>query len=1129
MSINGKEYKLAIRIAGVIDKSFSKSLLTANTSLKATLTAMDKDFTTLDKGFDKIMGAGKKCFSALASAAGVAAMAIGAATAASIAVGTEFESAFAGVKKTVDATEAEYAKLRQDILDMSNIMPSSAVEIAGVMEVAGQLGIAKKSLTDFTETMINLGVSTNLSAEEAATALAKFTNITQMDDYGKDGISNFERLGSVVVDLGNNFATTEADIVAMSTNLAASGAMAGLTEAQIMAVSAAMSSVGVAAESGGSSMSRVLMQMQQAVAEGSDDLKIYAKTAGITAKEFETLFREDAGEALTLFIEGLGDAGEDSYGILKDLDLSTIRVRKALLSLAGAGGLLGETMDLANEAWDENTALAIEAGKRYETVESKLRILLNNVKELGITAYDDLREPFVDVIDTMSEKVSGFTEYVGGPNGISEWLDNIGTELPTLQRKFKKYGEPVFDGLVGAGKWIVKNKNGLISTFAGVGAALATYKTASTLTHVAKAFMTFGSMNPATLGILGIVGAVGLLTQAVAAYKQYEEELKASSLGEHFGSIALSMEDIQKIAEHILSSDSLGGVKEALAAFSDLDTISSTMENSIEEINKMNWKVSIGMELTESEQEQYKTAIQEYVSAAQEYALQSQYAVSLNLSLGTGEKGTDIVSKVNQFYQDSYDEMTTLGQDLSSAVNEAFADNVLDPKEIDAIAGLQAKMAEVQQSLATGEFDATLSMLGMDYANGTSLTADSFANLQAELNEQIAVASEAYKESYTKNYAALSASRDSGYLKAGEFEEAVQILQDEYLKNIADLNVKSATFQIDTIMGAYSEELKGNITSIQESIGTEIDELMSKGYTSAQDWGYGLYNALYDVEEGVDLSKADKLALGELYETLQTQLTQLKDLAAEYDAAGQEVPTAISDAISNIYAIGAVSGDESALWEMFGAQLSDNEEYATVIALAQEVGGNIPVEIMEAMTDEGVMVQIDENVGYILESIKTGLAEGVEITIPVYYDLAAYGIKSKNAGIAASDININSFSSSSELDKYINHRATGGLATRPELTWFAENGPEMAIPIDGSRNAISLWEKTGRLLGMDSVLDGLSLDCGSGPAIEYSPTLQFYGDAPSKDDLTDALRISQDEFDNLMDRYFKTRGRLAFG
>ena len=112
----------------------------------------------------------------------------------------------------------------------------------------------------------------------------------------------------------------------------------------------------------------------------------------------------------------------------------------------------------------------------------------------------------------------------------------------------------------------------------------------------------------------------------------------------------------------------------------------------------------------------------------------------------------------------------------------------------------------------------------------------------------------------------------------------------------------------------------------------------------------------------------------------------------------------------------------------------------------------------------------------------------------------------------------------------INQRANGGLATRPEITWFAEKGPEMAIPIDGSRNAISLWEQTGRLLGMDSKLDGLDLNGGgSGAKIEYSPTLQFYGEAPSRGDLEDALRVSQDEFDSLMERYFRTHGRVSFG
>lgn len=116
------------------------------------------------------------------------------------------------------------------------MIPSSASDIAKVMEIAGQLGIATDSLTDFTETMINMDVSTNLSAEDAATRLAKFANIMGMADIDKSGISNWERLGSTIVDLGNKFATTEDDITEMSLRLASSAKQVGLTEAQVVSL-----------------------------------------------------------------------------------------------------------------------------------------------------------------------------------------------------------------------------------------------------------------------------------------------------------------------------------------------------------------------------------------------------------------------------------------------------------------------------------------------------------------------------------------------------------------------------------------------------------------------------------------------------------------------------------------------------------------------------------------------------------------------------------------------------------------------------------------------------------------------------------------------------------------------------
>ncbi len=144
----------------------------------------------------------------------------------------DYETAFAGVKKTVDGTPQQFARLSNSIREMAREMPSSAVEIANVAEAAGQLGVPIGAIKDFSKTMINLGVSTNLSSEEAASSIAKIGNIMQVS--GKDLGTWSGHFGSAVVDLGNHFATTERDIVAMTNRLAAGGKLAGMTTQDIV-------------------------------------------------------------------------------------------------------------------------------------------------------------------------------------------------------------------------------------------------------------------------------------------------------------------------------------------------------------------------------------------------------------------------------------------------------------------------------------------------------------------------------------------------------------------------------------------------------------------------------------------------------------------------------------------------------------------------------------------------------------------------------------------------------------------------------------------------------------------------------------------------------------------------------
>ena len=269
----------------------------------------------------------------------------------------DFESAFAGVKKTVDATDAQLATLEKGIRDMAKEIPASATAIAGVAEAAGQLGIETDNILGFTRVMIDLGEATNLTADEAATALARFANITQMSQ------KDFDRLGSVIVDLGNNLATTEAEIVAMGMRLAGAGSQIGLSEAQIMALAGALSSVGIEAEAGGSAFSKVMIDMQLAVEKGGAKLENFAKVAGMSSQDFQKAFKEDAAGAIIAFIKGLSTAeerGMSAIKILDDMGISEVRLRDALLRSAGASDVFTDSLAMGTKAWEENTALTKE-------------------------------------------------------------------------------------------------------------------------------------------------------------------------------------------------------------------------------------------------------------------------------------------------------------------------------------------------------------------------------------------------------------------------------------------------------------------------------------------------------------------------------------------------------------------------------------------------------------------------------------------------------------------------------------------------------------------------------------------------------------------------------------------------
>lgn len=378
-----------------------------------------------------------------------------AAGAGAVKVATDWESAFAGVMKTVDETATTtYADLEKAIGEMTQRTASSRETIAGVMEIAGQLGISADDIVGFTETMVKLGDTTNLSAEEAASAIAKFANVTGMST------ADVDKLGAVIVDLGNNYATTEADIVSMATRLSGAGAQIGLTDAQILGLATALSSVGIEAEMGGSAMSKAMIKMQVAVETGFDqvnkvtaetgmtlrdlelmsqndtkgfkelagslgmtkgelqavvtagtNLEDFAKVSNMSTEKFVSLYRDDAPAALQAFISGLGDTegkGESTIAMLQEMGFTEVRLRDTLTRLANSQGLVTDAMQAGEAAWDENIALNEEAQKRYDTTAAKNVQLQEKIKGVGVEIGEKLMPKILEFMEKLSDLIDKY-------------------------------------------------------------------------------------------------------------------------------------------------------------------------------------------------------------------------------------------------------------------------------------------------------------------------------------------------------------------------------------------------------------------------------------------------------------------------------------------------------------------------------------------------------------------------------------------------------------------------------------------------------------------------------------------------------------------------------------------------
>lgn len=893
----------------------------------------------------------------------------------------DFESAITGVAKTTDLTDEELAAMSDSIKALSTEIPATTEEIAAVAEAAGQLGIQKDALLDFTEIMTMLGTATNMTADEAATALARFANITGMatDNYG--------RLGSVIVDLGNNFATTESEIVAMGTRLASAGKLAGLTEPEIMALAAAMSSVGIEAEAGGTAMTQTLNAIEKAVAKGGDDLAEFARIAGMSSEEFSSAWKNDAMSALTSFIGGLGkldEQGESTVLVLEDLGLTGIRQSNMLKALGLAADQMTGAVNTANTAWQQNTALTNEANKRYATAQSRLTMMQN--------AYNNLKVAIGDAYTPALSEAYG-----------------VGTKVLNEITKF-----------VQANPGVVAAITGLSTALGAAAVAAAAFALKAKIAAAAAAFLT--TVTPGVNVIMGVAAAVGVVTAGIIA-------LASSAANDAVPSVKELTEAARGMRE---------AMDEAKATYDD--TVTSTMAAAgvaDTYIGKLEEMEAAGLN-TDEQHRQYHNTLALLCQVVPELA---DY---IDLETDTINGGTEALRanteawKQNAMQQAYQDQLTELYSQYSAVLIEAEENSIGLTKAQYSLEAAQQKLSDTYAQMdalwadAQKQADAYYDQYGY-YTDATAFLSQEYYDLQNSIydtNNEIWAAEKSIKN----------------YNKAME-EDADAVSDAEAEIALAEEAVKNLTASMNEGTGASEEaaaqvsEFQAAISGVQEKINALV-ESYNEAYSAAYESISGQYQ-LWD-----EAAKVVATSAGSINSALESQITYWQDYNANLQSLTDR--SADIEGLSDMIASFA-DGSSDSVNAIAGMAGATDEQLATMVAnwkTLQQEQQNAAGSVADLKTDfTATMDELQTALAEDIEAMDLGdeAKASAQATIQGFIDgavgmlpqvTAAYN---RVAAAARAALSASGTGTAGSIPGY----AVGTQSAAPGFALVGENGPEL--------------------------------------------------------------------------------------
>lgn len=1106
---NKKEYKVKIQIGGEKDSSLDKAFSQTKRELDNLYRFSKRTNQSFLSSVNKMDAFADKTFSFMAKGAAAASAGITGALAASTAAGASFESQMSTVQAISQASETEMARLKALAKQMGIETKFSATEAGQGLEYMAMAGWEVDSMLAGLPGIMNLAAA---SGEE----------LGQVSDIVTDSMTAFNLEASRSAEFADVLAQASArsntDVATMGQTFKYVAPVAGALGFSIQDTATAiglMANAGIKGEQAGTSLRAMFTRIVKPTAE----VEAAMSRIGLTVSNSDGSMRslDEILRDLRTGFAGLSESERASTAA----SLAGQEAMSGMLALINASG--EDYEKLSDSIYHAKGAAEEMAGVRMDNLKGDVTLLKSSAEGAGIAIYEGLSEPLREGVQTGTEWLNSFTE-------------SVEENLPTIRREVKSAGsvlmgfvEPVLD----LGSWFLQHPEVIQGGLTGLVSTLLTFKAAKGITSAVKLFGSLSGMIkawPVVATGLAIGGIVGI----TSAMKAAARERAAKNLAEHFGDVTLSIEELGEAAKHVLGDDLFFGIEEMERSSARADDYYQTMKDSMEAVQKTDWKLSMGIELKEGDAQEYVAAVDAYVQNAKDYITEKGYELNLAVDLVMGEAGTGLSEDSGAFYQALLAQLDPLKENISAALQDITENGLtLDKQKI--VSDYLGQMAEITSMITEAENASKLQMIQGKYA-GAAMDADTFQNLQAELANYTEQAIQSTDEAYQKVLTSLNAQRLAGEkgmeggISQEEFDTRSAEAAQSYYQSKAETILNGQQAMVDTIMATYGDEIEPVLDSVNQKLDEKVGEVMTNPYNMLpEDFMQGLQWAISEAMAEAELPSDAQDALGMLVKGMEPSEEQMTQLINQMKQSGQAVPQAFLEGMQSIDMIRAASGDEEGLWGTVGQIIAESPEQALVLEAARQQGTMFPQAAFNAI--EAEYPNADTAARQFLEHLKSSFETGITANVPVSVSINT--MMTPEGQTAVGKLRNSA--------KNLPGHAEGGIFDTPHIAAFAEKGPEAVVPLDGSQKAISIWQEAGKILGaydknsysrIYETISGGWRESGEKAVGGYGmpafqPVVNIYGNT-RREDVSDGLIMTFEVWKEYMERYEDGRRRVSF-